>query len=64
MFKIDYKAERLSKVRTTFLTDTEHTLLRNIISEVMKEEGTSTDEYEETLNALHTKICLYFMEEN
>tara|TARA_B100000579_G_scaffold331161_1_gene281377 strand:+ start:297 stop:491 length:195 start_codon:yes stop_codon:yes gene_type:complete len=64
MFKFDYKAERLSKVRTTFLTDTEHTLLRNIISEVMKEEGTSTDEYEETLNALHTKICLYFMEEN
>lgn len=64
MFKIDYKAERLSKVRTTFLTDTEHTLLRNIISEVMKEKGTSTDEYEETLNALHTKICLYFMEEN
>ena len=62
MFKFDYKAERLSKVRTTFLTDTEHTLLRNIISEVMKEEGTSTDEYEETLNALHTKICLYFME--
>ena len=64
MFKFDYKAERLSKVRATFLTDTEHTLLRNIISEVMKEEGTSTDEYEETLNALHTKICLYFMEEN
>ena len=64
MFKIDYKAERLSKVRTTYLTETEHTLLRNIISEVMKEEGTSTDEYEETLNALHTKICLYFMEEN
>jgi len=64
MFKFDYKSERLSKVRTTFLTDTEHTLLRNIISEVMKEEGTSTDEYEETLNALHTKICLYFMEEN
>lgn len=64
MFKFDYKSERLSKVRTTYLTDTEHTLLRNIISEVMKEEGTSTDEYEETLNALHTKICLYFMEEN
>ena len=64
MFKFDYKSERLSKVRTTFLTDTEHTLLRSIISEVVKEEGTSTDEYEETLNALHTKICLYFMEEN
>ena len=64
MFKFDYKAERLSKVRTTFLTDAEHTLLRNIISEVMKEEGTATDEYEETLNSLHTKICLYFMEEN
>ncbi len=45
------------------LGDSEHQLLRNILNDVMKEEGTSGDEYEETLNALHEKICLYWMEE-
>ena len=44
------------------LNEAEHQLLRSFLSDAMQQEGTSTDEYEETLNALHTKICLYFVE--
>ena len=62
--QIDFKAEKLSKERTAFLDEQEHTLLRNILNEAMQQKGTSTDEYEDTLNSLHTKICLYFMEES
>jgi hypothetical protein len=50
-------------IQITF-NEAEHQLLRSFLSDAMQQEGTSTDEYEETLNALHTKICLYFMEEN
>ena len=46
------------------LNKTEHDLLRNILNEVMQEEGTGGDEYEETLNALHEKIVLYWMKES
>ena len=45
------------------LNKTEHDLLRNILNEVMQEEGTGGDEYEDTLNALHEKIVLYWMNE-
>ena len=45
------------------LGDAEHQLLRNILNDVMRQEGTGGDEYEETLNALHEKICVYWMEE-
>ena len=45
------------------LNKTEHDLLRNILNEVMQMEGTGGDEYEETLNALHEKIVLYWMNE-
>jgi len=46
------------------LNKTEHDLLRNILNEVMQMEGTGGDEYEDTLNALHEKIVLYWMEES
>ena len=41
------------------LNETEHQLLRDILNDVMRQEGTGGDEYEETLNALHEKIVLY-----
>ena len=46
------------------LNKTEHDLLRNILNEVMQMEGTGGDEYEDTLNALHEKIVLYWMKES
>ena len=45
------------------LNETEHKLLRDILNDVMRQEGTGGDEYEETLNALHEKIVLYWMKE-
>ena len=45
------------------LNETEHKLLRDILNDVMRQEGTGGAEYEETLNALHEKICLYWIDE-
>ena len=44
------------------LDDKEHQLLRNILNDKIRQEGVSGDEYDETINSLHEKICLYWME--
>ena len=46
------------------LNEGEHQLLRNILNDVMQQEGTGGDEYEERLISLHEKICLYWTEES
>jgi len=38
-------------------------MLRDILNNAMRQKDPLTDEQEETLNALHEKICLYWMNE-
>ena len=45
------------------LNETEHQMLRDILNDVMRQKDPLTDEQEETLNALHEKICLFWMHE-
>tara|TARA_Y100001963_G_C6739756_1_gene428343 strand:- start:314 stop:481 length:168 start_codon:yes stop_codon:yes gene_type:complete len=45
------------------LNETEHQMLRDILNKVIRYQGLSSDEDEETLNALHEKIVLYWVEE-